>query len=71
MLAAPAATAGAICLDRACGTLAHLLATDLSDPEIVLGKLAAQDLTGLGPCRLLLAGSGALVAPGRDRSPAL
>src|SRR5215470_15105843 len=30
MLAAPAATAGAICLDRARGTLAHMLVTDLS-----------------------------------------
>ena len=39
MLAAPAATAGAICVDRARGTLAHMLVTDLSDVEIVLGKL--------------------------------
>src|SRR5438270_9717924 len=30
LLAAPVATAGAICLDRARGTLAHLLLTDLS-----------------------------------------
>ena len=42
LLAAPAATAGAICLDRARGTLTHLLLTDLSDAEIVLGKLAAR-----------------------------
>jgi ABC-type transport system involved in multi-copper enzyme maturation permease subunit len=48
MLAAPAATAGAICVDRARGTLAHLLATDLSDPEIVLGKLTARLLPVLG-----------------------
>ena len=48
MLAAPAATAGAICVDRARGTLAHMLATDLSDPEIVLGKLAARLLPVLG-----------------------
>jgi len=48
MLAAPAATAGAICLDRSRGTLAHMLATDLSDPEIVLGKLAARLLPVLG-----------------------
>ena len=41
LLAAPAATAGSICLDRASGTLTHMLVTDLSDPEIVLGKLAA------------------------------
>jgi ABC-type transport system involved in multi-copper enzyme maturation permease subunit len=42
LLAAPAATAGAICLDRSRGTLTHLLATDLTDREIVLGKLAAR-----------------------------
>ncbi len=42
LLVAPAATAGAICLDRSRGTLTHLLVTDLSDPEIVLGKLAAR-----------------------------
>ena len=48
MLAAPAATAGAICLDRARGTLAHMLMTDLSDAEIVLGKLAARLLPVLG-----------------------
>ena len=42
MLAAPAATAGAICIDRARGTLTHLMVTDLSDREIVLGKLAAR-----------------------------
>jgi ABC-type transport system involved in multi-copper enzyme maturation permease subunit len=48
MLAAPAAAAGAICLDRARGTLAHMLATDLSDSEIVLGKLAARLMPVLG-----------------------
>ena len=48
MLAAPAATAGAICLDRARGTLAHMLMTDLSDAEIVLGKLAARLLPVFG-----------------------
>jgi ABC-type transport system involved in multi-copper enzyme maturation permease subunit len=42
LLAAPSATAGAICLDKSRGTLTHLLVTDLSDPEIVLGKLAAR-----------------------------
>jgi ABC-type transport system involved in multi-copper enzyme maturation permease subunit len=42
LLAAPASTAGAICLDRARGTLAHVLATDLTSTEIVLGKLAAR-----------------------------
>src|SRR4051794_8665698 len=30
MLAAPAATAGSICIDRARGTLDHMLVTDLS-----------------------------------------
>lgn len=47
MLAAPAATAGAICLDKARGTLLHLMVTDLSDPEIILGKLAARLLPTL------------------------
>jgi ABC-type transport system involved in multi-copper enzyme maturation permease subunit len=42
LLAAPAATAGAVCLDRARGTLAHVLVTDLSDAEVVLGKLGAR-----------------------------
>jgi ABC-type transport system involved in multi-copper enzyme maturation permease subunit len=48
LLAAPAATAGAICLDKARGTLAHLLVTDLSDAEIVLGKLLARLIPALG-----------------------
>jgi ABC-type transport system involved in multi-copper enzyme maturation permease subunit len=48
MLVAPAATAGAICLDRARGTLAHMLMTDLSDTEIVLGKLAARLMPVMG-----------------------
>jgi ABC-type transport system involved in multi-copper enzyme maturation permease subunit len=42
LLVAPAATAGAICLDRARGTLSDMLVTDLSNCEIVLGKLAAR-----------------------------
>ncbi len=42
LLAAPAATAGTICVDRARGTLSHMLMTDLSAAEIVLGKLAAR-----------------------------
>ncbi len=48
LLAAPAAAAGAICVDRARGTLTHMLATDLSDAEIVLGKLGARLLPILG-----------------------
>jgi ABC-type transport system involved in multi-copper enzyme maturation permease subunit len=51
LLAAPAATAGAICLDRSRGTLTHLLVTDLTDREIVLGKLAAR----LTPVLVLIA----------------
>jgi ABC-type transport system involved in multi-copper enzyme maturation permease subunit len=47
-LAAPAATAGAICLDKARGNLALLFATDLTDAEIVLGKLAARLAPVLG-----------------------
>ena len=39
LLVAPAATAGAICHDRAQGLLAQMATTDLSDAEIVLGKL--------------------------------
>jgi len=42
LLAAPAATAGSVCIDKARGTLAHVLVTDLTDSEIVLGKLAAR-----------------------------
>ncbi len=47
-LAAPAATAGSICLDKARGNLLLLFATDLSDAEIVLGKLLARLLPVLG-----------------------
>jgi ABC-type transport system involved in multi-copper enzyme maturation permease subunit len=51
MLAAPATTAGAICLDRSRGTLEHLMTTDLSAREIVIGKLLARLL----PVMLLIA----------------
>src|SRR6185437_13030105 len=47
-LAAPAATAAAICLDKARGNLTLLFTTDLTDAEIVLGKLAARLVTVLG-----------------------
>ena len=47
-LAAPAATAGAICSDKARGNLTMLFATDLTDAEIVLGKLAARLAPVLG-----------------------
>ena len=42
LLAAPAATAGAVCLDRGRGWLAHMFVTQLYDAEIVLGKLMAR-----------------------------
>ena len=42
LLAAPAATAGAICVDKSRGTLLHAFVTDLTDREIVLGKLGAR-----------------------------
>src|SRR5262245_5292082 len=48
LLAAPAATAGVICQEKARGNLALLLITGLSDVEIVLGKLAARLVTVLG-----------------------
>src|SRR4051812_6185286 len=47
-LAAPAATAGAICLDKARGNLTLIFATDLTNGEIVLGKLAARLVSVLG-----------------------
>jgi ABC-type transport system involved in multi-copper enzyme maturation permease subunit len=42
LLAAPAATAGVICQERARGALLDVLATDVSSAEVVLGKLAAR-----------------------------
>ena len=48
LLVAPAVTAGAVCLDKARGTLDHMLATDLSNAEIVLGKLAVRLIPVLG-----------------------
>jgi ABC-type transport system involved in multi-copper enzyme maturation permease subunit len=42
LVVAPAATAGAICVDRARGNLTHMCVTDLTRSEIVLGKLAAR-----------------------------
>jgi ABC-type transport system involved in multi-copper enzyme maturation permease subunit len=42
LLVSPAATAGAVCHDRARGIFAQLAATDLSDTEIVLGKLGSR-----------------------------
>jgi ABC-type transport system involved in multi-copper enzyme maturation permease subunit len=42
LLAAPASTAGAFYFERARGTLAQLLTTDLTATELVLGTLAAR-----------------------------
>ncbi len=63
LLAAPAATAGAICLDKARGTLAHVMVTDLSDREVVLGKLAARlvPVLNLLACALPVAALGTLM----------
>src|SRR6516225_841428 len=47
-LAAPAAAAGAVCLDKARGNLTLLFSTDLTDAEVVLGKLAARLVPVLG-----------------------
>ena len=58
LLAAPPATAGAVCLDKARGTLDHILATDLSDAEIVLGKLGVHVSSVLG----LVLSYGAVIA---------
>jgi ABC-type transport system involved in multi-copper enzyme maturation permease subunit len=63
LLAAPAATAGAICLDKARGTLAHVMVTDLSDAEVVLGKLGARlvPVLNLVACALPVAALGTLL----------
>jgi ABC-type transport system involved in multi-copper enzyme maturation permease subunit len=53
LLAAPAYTAGAVCLDKARGTLTHVLVTDLSSAEIAFGKLGSRLLPVLG---LVIAG---------------
>jgi ABC-type transport system involved in multi-copper enzyme maturation permease subunit len=63
LLAAPASTAGAICLDKARGTLSHVMVTDLSDREIVLGKLSARlvPVLNLVACALPVAALGTLM----------
>jgi len=48
LLAAPAATAGTVCLDKARGNLLHLLVTDLTSREIIVGKLCARLIPTLG-----------------------
>ena len=82
LLVAPAATAGAICHDRARGIFAQLAVTDLSDAEIVLGKLGSRlaPILGLLACGLPVTALAALWAgsirrrssacsPSRRRSP--
>ncbi len=63
ILAAPAATAGAVCSDKVRGTLLHLLVTDLSTTEIVMGKLAARlvPVFGLMLCSLPVLALGSLL----------
>ena len=48
MLVSLAATAGAICVARAAGTLDHILVTDLSDAKIALDKLGTRLLPVFG-----------------------
>ena len=63
LFVAPAATAGAICLDKSRGTLAHVFLTDLTNREIILGKLAARLLPvwGLLACALPVAAAATLL----------
>ncbi len=44
----PAVTAGAICQDKMRGGLVLMMVTDLSDAEIILGRLASRLITVLG-----------------------
>src|SRR5207245_2901068 len=48
LLVAPAIAAGAVCVDKARGTLVHLFTTDLPNAEVILGTLATRLLTLLG-----------------------
>lgn len=48
LLAVPAATAGAVCVDKMRGGLLLTLVTDLTDFEIVFGKLASRLVAVLG-----------------------
>src|SRR5438132_4733439 len=52
VMLSPTVSAGAVCQDKARGPLFHLFTTDLSDAEIVLGKLMARllPLVGLIAC---------------------
>jgi ABC-type transport system involved in multi-copper enzyme maturation permease subunit len=48
LMVAPAAAAGAICQDRTKGGLALMMTTDLTDSEIVLGRLVSRLMSTLG-----------------------
>ena len=63
LLAAPAAAAGSLGMDRARGTLLQMMATDLSDMEIVLGTLAARlaPVVGLIVCAVPVTALAALL----------
>jgi ABC-type transport system involved in multi-copper enzyme maturation permease subunit len=63
LLVAPVATAGAICDDRSRGIFAQLAVTDLSDAEIVLGKLGSRlaPILGLLACGLPVTALAALL----------
>jgi ABC-type transport system involved in multi-copper enzyme maturation permease subunit len=63
LLAAPATAASSICMDRARGTLLHVMVTELSDAEIVLGKLGARlaPIVGLIACGVPVASLSALL----------
>ncbi len=63
LLVAPAATAGALCQDRARGILAQMATTDLSDSEIVLGKLFSRlaPILGLLACAMPVVSLAALL----------
>ena len=66
MLAAPASAVGSMSSDRARGTLVHMMATELSDAEIVLGKLGARLAPDHGIDRLRRAGRGDRDLAGRS-----
>jgi len=63
LIVAPAATAGAICQDKERGNLLPMLLTDLTDAEIVLGKLACRlvPLLGMVGCSLPVLAVGSLL----------
>ena len=63
LLAAPAAAAGSLGIDRARGTLLQMMVTDLSDTEIILGTLAARlaPVVGLIVCAVPVTALAALL----------